>query len=83
MLSCKQISQLVSDSFERELGFWERAQLKLHVLMCKMCAGHKRDLEQLREMIKSKLNSDVDAEGSERLAPEARERIRKVIDSLN
>ncbi|MDP1755729.1 MAG: zf-HC2 domain-containing protein [Methylotenera sp.] len=47
MLTCKQVSQLVSQSLDRPLSWSERVQLKLHVLMCNACRHFKHQLNQL------------------------------------
>ncbi len=49
MMSCKEVSRLLSESMERKLSFWERIALWFHLSMCKLCKGFSKDLQQLRE----------------------------------
>ena len=81
MLSCKQVSKLISDSLERRLTFWEKLQLKFHIVMCKLCAGHKHDFEQLRQLIQSKTN-EIEQTQADGLSIEARQRIQHLLNSL-
>jgi hypothetical protein len=49
MLSCKDISKLLSDRLDRRLGLMQRLQLRMHLLMCSGCARVERHLGFLRE----------------------------------
>jgi hypothetical protein len=44
MLSCKDVSKLLSQAQERRLGLWERLGLELHLMMCKGCANVRKQL---------------------------------------
>lgn len=37
MMSCREVTRLLSESHERKLGFQERLSLKVHTMMCKAC----------------------------------------------
>ncbi|NOQ37196.1 MAG: hypothetical protein GQ569_15105 [Methylococcaceae bacterium] len=37
MLKCKQITELASQQLDGELSSWQRAEMKLHLWMCKTC----------------------------------------------
>lgn len=37
MLNCKEVTQLVSESFDRRLSLRERFGLRLHTMMCSTC----------------------------------------------
>lgn len=45
MITCKEASRLASQQLDRNLGFGERFQLRLHLMYCKGC---KRMEEQFR-----------------------------------
>lgn len=45
MLSCKEVSRLVSERHERPLGLWERLNIKLHLMMCSGCTRFHRQLD--------------------------------------
>lgn len=45
MLSCKDVSKLLSQARERRLGLWERLGLELHLMMCKGCTNFRKQLD--------------------------------------
>ncbi len=45
MLSCKQITELVSDYLEGRLGFADRMRFQMHVGMCKHCRAYLRQMK--------------------------------------
>lgn len=45
MLSCKDVSVLLSQARERRLGLWERVGLELHLMMCKGCTNFRKQLD--------------------------------------
>jgi hypothetical protein len=53
MLSCKDVSKLLSDGLDRKLRFSERVRLRLHLAMCSACATVERQLGFLREALSS------------------------------
>lgn len=77
MLSCKDVSRLVSQSFERKLSMYERANLYLHIAMCSTCRILRRFQILLHHAIRSRASDPFDNEaGSEaRLSDSARERL--------
>ena len=83
MMSCKEVSRLLSESIERKLSFRERIGLWFHLSMCKLCKGFSKDLQRLREEARRHAE-DVDNEvrGSEAaLTSEGRERMKRVLES--
>ena len=53
MLSCKEVSRLVSQGLDRRLGFVERVRLRVHLLICDGCTNFKKHVEFLRKAVKS------------------------------
>ncbi len=49
MLSCKEITHLISESQDRPLGFRQRLDLKLHLLMCHGCANYREHIDFLHQ----------------------------------
>lgn len=45
MLSCRDVSKLLSQSRERRLGLWERLGLQMHLAMCKGCSNVRKQLD--------------------------------------
>ena len=48
MLSCKEVTQLVSQGLDRELSLGERTMLRLHFAVCRGCRNVNRQLALLR-----------------------------------
>ena len=48
MLSCKEVTQLVSQGLDRRLGGGERLRLRLHFLICRSCTNFARQMQFLR-----------------------------------
>ncbi|MGE0378959.1 MAG: hypothetical protein AB7Q45_26460, partial [Planctomycetaceae bacterium] len=78
MLNCKQLAQLVSESYERPLSIRERLNLWMHVFMCGTCRAYCRLLSRLQRVIRiqSAWNDD---EPATRLPDSTRERINAAI----
>lgn len=49
MLSCREVTQLVSEGMDRRLGLGERVALRLHFAICRSCANFNRQMGILRE----------------------------------
>ena len=78
MLTCKDASQLMSQSFDRRLGLMERAGLRFHLLICKSCEIAYRQLDFLHQFCKriaAKPDDILDLQPG--LSAEAQERILK------
>lgn len=48
MLSCQEVSRLVSLAQERKLRWNERLRLNLHLMMCKHCKSFNTNIKTLR-----------------------------------
>ena len=51
MLSCKEVTRLVSQGLERRLGFFERLRLRVHLAICDGCTNFKRQTDFLRQAV--------------------------------
>ena len=49
MLSCRQVTQLVSQGLDRDLGFSERVRLRVHLAICDGCTNFSKQIAFLRE----------------------------------
>jgi len=79
MLSCKDVTRLLSESMDRSLPFGKRIGVSLHLLICKFCVRYERQLLLIRETARL-LVAQEDAPGAspgELLSQEAKERIRR------
>ena len=74
MLRCREISKLVSESMERQLPLRQRIELRMHLMLCRLCAGFARQTRLLRQAAK-RIAADLPASGAT-LSEEARERIK-------
>jgi hypothetical protein len=49
MLSCREVTRLVSRGLDRELGFAERVKLRVHFAICDGCTNFREQVAFLRE----------------------------------
>ena len=49
ILSCKQVTRIVSQGLDRELGFSERVRLRVHLAICEGCTNFTKQMAFLRE----------------------------------
>lgn len=52
MLTCKQVSELVSYSMDRRLGWLERWRLRVHLKVCEGCRNFQGQMSFLRKAIR-------------------------------
>lgn len=78
MLSCKDVTRLLSEAMDRSLPLGKRIGVRLHLLVCAFCARYERQLLQIRETVRRLVGTEETAGGTfgETLSEEARERIR-------
>ena len=50
-LSCKEASRLLSQAMDRELPLWDRARLRLHLMLCDACNNFNRQVRFLRRAV--------------------------------
>lgn len=48
MLTCKEITRLLSESQDRKLSMTEKLKLEMHLAMCRGCKAYKGQLAFLR-----------------------------------
>jgi len=81
MLTCKEVSKLVSLALDRRLPLNKRMAVRLHLLVCKMCSRYQQQLKFIHRAARdyySRLDSDDDRLAVE-LGSEAR---KKITDTL-
>ncbi len=81
MLSCKEISKLVSESLERKLTLWQRMNLWMHLSMCGLCNGFRKYLLRIQDQTHQHATEIEQGIGDtdQTLPDEARERIKQLL----
>ena len=49
MLTCKEVSRLVSQGLDRRLGFGERLAVRVHLAICEGCTNFSKQVVFLRK----------------------------------
>ena len=83
MLSCKDVIRLISESMDRSLPIGKRVGVRLHLFLCTFCARYRRQLHLIRDTVQRIVAAEgVPGELSgAALSEEARERIRRAVES--
>jgi hypothetical protein len=80
MLSCKEASQIISQSLDRPLTMRERFGLKLHLLICKYCKRFSQQLQTIRVALKL-TTSAIDNDDTIKMPSETKKRLMQSIES--
>lgn len=67
MISCDEAAVICSKTQYREAGFWERLQLKMHLLLCKTCPSFSRKNRQLSNLCDQAVIKTLSSEEKSRL----------------
>jgi Putative zinc-finger len=51
MLSCKEVTRMVSQGLDRRLGVFERLRLRVHLWICDGCTNFKKQMDFLRQAV--------------------------------
>ena len=83
MLSCRDVTQLISESMDTSLPIGKRIGVRIHLLMCRFCARYERQLLLIRETLRRLVVTEDQPEeqAGEILSVEARERIRTSLEN--
>lgn len=79
MLSCRDVTALVSRSQDRDLTHHERWGLRLHLLYCRGCRAFASQIQFLRQAMRE-LEQRCQSESNARLSLAARTRIRQALE---
>ncbi len=82
MLSCKEVSRLLSESQDHKLTSWQAVQIWMHLLMCGLCRQFRRQIRFINQAISRYriLEKQLDIE-SACLSEDARHRFEQSIRS--
>ena len=51
MLSCKEVTRLVSQGLDRRLAWSERLRLRVHLAICDGCSNFRKQIDFLRRAV--------------------------------
>lgn len=80
MLTCKQASQIISQSLDGPLSGSDRIKLKFHLFLCGACNRFSRQLRFLSSAVK-RIKHDIENNSSIQLPLESKTRIFQKISS--
>lgn len=81
--TCRDMSRLLSEAMDRRLAWHVRARMHAHLRICALCRAYRRQLSMLRHILRrdpARL-SDEATSPHQGLSEEAKERIRRALDS--
>jgi hypothetical protein len=74
MLTCQQASQLISQSLDHPLSWYELMQLRLHLIMCGACNRFRKQLNVLLVGLR-KIRTNIENDSAIQLPLDAKTRI--------
>ncbi len=80
MLSCKDASQIISQSLDRQLTMRERFALNLHLLICKYCKQFSQQLHAIRTALKL-ASSAIENDDTIKMPSETKKRLMQSVES--
>jgi Putative zinc-finger len=78
MLDCKQASQIISQSLDRNLTLRERFALRLHLLICAYCKRFSQQMQTMRVAIKQ-ITASIENDHKIEMPSAAKKRIAELI----
>jgi len=83
MLSCRETTQLISESLERRLSLRQRIAVIAHLLMCRFCSRFRRQLLFMEKavglFVENEKEGKLQVEDEPSFSPGAPERIKRSI----
>ncbi len=76
MRSCEQVTRLLSDYIEGDLGSREKQSIDLHVMACPDCARYLETFHETRKLVGEIRYEEIPADFRERLHIVLQERLR-------
>ena len=84
MLSCKEAADRLSESLDQKLSFKDHIELKIHLMLCKLCSRYNKQLQFIHRTTKECVTKyEEGANESTRLSEEGSDRISKQIKENN
>ena len=79
MYNCKEVSEMVSESMDRALPFYQRVLMRMHLLMCKYCTRCREHFETLRAASRYEELHGKELDDSHALSNDCKERIKEFL----
>ncbi len=76
--SCGIITHKISKSMDHNISVYERLQIKLHIIGCKICNRYKKQLATINEAFENYANEET-LDQKSTLSDEARQKIKKML----
>ncbi len=58
MLTCREVTKLVSESMESRLSWRKRVGMRIHFMMCVSCSRYRQQIILIRELIHNYLSEE-------------------------
>lgn len=58
MFKCSEVTEMASDYVDRNLGWWTRTQLRMHVALCRHCRRYVEQIEATMALLRDLRLSD-------------------------
>ena len=81
MYSCKDVAEMISESMDRTLPFYQRVLMRLHLLMCKYCSRCRAQFESIRAASRYDKLHGKELDVSRTLSNDAKERLKKFLNN--
>ena len=75
MLTCREVTRLVSRSMQAKLSWPQRLRMRIHLLYCVWCRRYATQIQFLRKAT-GELANETDDSPKAKLSPEAKHQIR-------
>ena len=79
MYNCKEVSELVSESLDRALPFYQRMLIRMHLLMCRYCTRVKEQFEAIRAASRYEELHGKELDASRSLSKDGKERLKEFL----
>jgi predicted anti-sigma-YlaC factor YlaD len=79
--TCQEMARLLSDAMDHRLPWHARIRMHVHLGMCQVCKSYQRQLVLLRHLLRRTPHSEAEPTVQPQLSAEAKERIRRALDS--
>lgn len=80
MLTCKQASQIISQSLDTPLSWSDRMKLKFHLFICDACTHFNKQLRLIKNAIQ-RMKLETENDDTIQLTVDAKARINQATDS--